>query len=480
MTTQSSQLQLAEGMVIADRFRLIRLLGQGGMGSVWLAHHLTLSVEVAVKFIDTPAGVSAELMSRFTQEAHAAARIKSPHVVQIQDHGTDESGRPYIAMEFLQGEELAQRLDRVGALPLIDVARVVNQTAKGLARAHAAGFVHRDLKPENVFLCDDDDGFLVKILDFGIAKGDSPVGELGHRTGTGQLIGTPMYMSPEQALGSGKVDFRSDLYSLAIVVFRCLTGQPPYDCTGLGELIVNITTQSPPLPSTFRADLPPAIDDWFRRATARAPEGRYGSAKEMADAFMAAIGATDGISGPASLAAPASFSMQPPAVSARSPSSRPNTLVGSATEDTLPQHGKPPRPALLYIVALVAAVAGAAIVVALMRPTAEPAAPLASGSASSQPAGAQRASAASAASAAAPARSIPPVTLVDPPTASASAAAAAPDGTGSKGKEATKGADGARPPHGPATGGPAAPAAKTGAPTAPTAPATAAPKDYGL
>jgi eukaryotic-like serine/threonine-protein kinase len=280
---------LAEGMVIANRFRLDRLLGQGGMGSVWAAWHITLNVEVAVKFIDAQTGLTQDAWSRFSQEAMAAAKIKSPHVVSILDFGTDEHRRPYIAMELLQGEELASRLENETALPIPVVARIMAQACKGLARAHAAGIVHRDIKPDNIFLVEDEDGFLLKILDFGIAKMAS-VGGPTHKTGTGQVLGTPLYMSPEQAYGNKPVDHRTDLYSMAVVAYRCLAGQVPFNSDGVGELIVAITTQEPTPPSWLRAGLPAGIDAWFQRALAKDPAARFTNAREMNDTFLQACG----------------------------------------------------------------------------------------------------------------------------------------------------------------------------------------------
>lgn len=280
---------LAPGTIIANRFRLDRHLGQGGMGSVWAAWHITLNVEVAVKFIDPQYVSNRDAWSRFSQEAMAAAKIKSPHVVNVLDFGTDEQNRPYLAMELLQGEELASLLERESTLPIPMIIRILNQACKGLARAHAAHIVHRDIKPDNLFLCEDEDGFHLKILDFGIAKMSS-VGMSTHRTGTGQVLGTPLFMSPEQAYGNRPIDHRSDLYSLAVVIYRCLTGYVPFQSDGVGELIVAITSQTPRPPSHLRAGLAPGLDAWFQRALAKDPELRFRSAKEMADSFAVACG----------------------------------------------------------------------------------------------------------------------------------------------------------------------------------------------
>jgi serine/threonine-protein kinase len=339
MTNVTHPPELVAGMAIASRFRLEHLLGRGGMGSVWVAHHLTLGVPVAVKFVDPTAGAVDEIRSRFAQEAQAAAKINSPHVVRMVDYGADEWGRPYIAMELLQGVELAKRIEGDQTLELREVARVVAHAAKGLTKAHAAGITHRDLKPENLFLCDDDDGFIVKILDFGIAKADSPVGTAHHRTGTGQIVGTPGYMSPEQALGAGGVDFRSDLYSLGVVAYRCVTGRVPFAATGLGELIVAITSRPHAPPSSLRADLPPDLDAWFDRALAKDPAARFQSARELSDSFAMACGVSlvsGAHSGPRSRVEPStplpSVNPTPPAVSASSPAGA-GTMMSASSSD---------------------------------------------------------------------------------------------------------------------------------------------------
>ncbi len=270
------------------------------MGSVWTANHLTLKVDVAVKFMDGAFLVGDEsMLKRFQKEATAAASIQSPNVVRILDFGKDEAGRPYLAMELLQGEELEQRLEREGPLPLSLMKKVIVDTCRGLAAAHAAGIIHRDLKPENVFLCrdqharaDDTGAFhevTVKLLDFGIARADRELSNTGNLTITGQLLGTPMFMSPEQALGRKDVDGRSDLYSLGVVAYKCLTGQPPYEESDtVGEIIVSITTKEARDPALLRKDLPPTVVAWLKKALEKDRTQRFQTAKEMAEAFVQA------------------------------------------------------------------------------------------------------------------------------------------------------------------------------------------------
>ncbi len=292
--------QRTKGQVVASRFRLVDQIGHGGMGSVWVANHLSLKVDVAVKFMDSAFHAGDETMlQRFQKEATAAASIQSPNVVKILDFGKDEAGRPYLAMELLRGEELEQRVERDGPLPLSLMKKVIVETCKGLSAAHAAGVIHRDLKPENVFLCrdpharaDDSGAFNeihVKLLDFGIARADRELSGTGNLTITGQLLGTPMFMSPEQALGKKDVDGRSDLYSLGVVAYKCLTGQTPYEeSETVGEIIVSITTKEPRDPTSFRKDLPPAVIAWLKKALDKDRDKRFQTAKEMAEAFVSA------------------------------------------------------------------------------------------------------------------------------------------------------------------------------------------------
>lgn len=281
------------GATISGRFRLERLLGRGSMGSVWLARHLTLDVDVAVKFIDAALRDQKDHRGRFALEAQAAARINSPHVVNVLDFGAEASGRLYIAMEYLQGEDVGKLLDRSGRLTPEVTARIVSHACRGLGRAHALGIAHRDVKPENLFLCGatEDDGFVLKILDFGVAKStQKQPPEAFTSTVVGQLVGSPAYMSPEQAHGSLDVDFRSDLFSLAVVAYHCLTGVVPFGGDSLAELLIGIVSKDPVPVTRLAPGLPRAVDDWFARALDKNPARRFASAKDLAQAFHMAVG----------------------------------------------------------------------------------------------------------------------------------------------------------------------------------------------
>ncbi|HEX4447559.1 MAG TPA: serine/threonine-protein kinase [Polyangiaceae bacterium] len=288
-------MQLAANVVIAERFRLNRQLGQGGMGSVWHATHLALDIPCAVKFIEGEIAQLPEAQARFEREAKAAAQLRSPHVVQILDHGV-WLGTPYIAMELLDGEDLGKRLTRIGRMSPNETLRVVGQVTRALTKAHSVGIVHRDLKPDNIFLVPDDDREIAKVLDFGIAKATGS-GIDGSNTKTGAMLGTPYYMSPEQAQGIKAVDARSDLWSLAVIVFQALTGKLPFESEALGDLLVRIIVAPVPMPSQYVQDLPPGFDRWWEKASQRDPAHRFQSARELGDALAVTFGHSQGLSG---------------------------------------------------------------------------------------------------------------------------------------------------------------------------------------
>jgi len=279
----------AAGIIVANRFQLVKELGHGGMGSVWLAHHTGLDTACALKFIHQDVAANVEVRARFEREAKAAAQIRSSHVVQILDYGVWEN-TPYIAMELLEGEDLAGRLKRTPRMHGRDVARIVSQIARALAKAHQAGLVHRDLKPENIFLVTEDDHEIAKVLDFGIAKSHQNILATDSNTKTGSLLGTPHYMSPEQAQGTKAVDHRTDIWALAVVTYRCMTGRLPFDSEALGDLLLKIIVNPVPVPSHVAPDLPATFDQWWLRATNRDVAQRFQSAKEMADALQVALG----------------------------------------------------------------------------------------------------------------------------------------------------------------------------------------------
>jgi serine/threonine-protein kinase len=280
---------------IAGKYALVRLIGRGGMGTVWEGRHVSLGTRVAIKFIDVEYTDSHEARARFDNEARAAATIQSKHAIQIFDHGVTDDGKPYIVMEMLQGEPLDGRLERVGRLPLADTARILRQVGRALSRAHERGIVHRDLKPENIFLVrtPDDDDEIAKVLDFGIAKFkkmDGQSGGLTSSTKTGAVLGTPFYMAPEQARGLRDLDYRVDLWSMGVIAFKCVCGVLPFEGVSVGDLLVKICTTPAPVPSSIVPGVGQAFDAWFLRALEKDPARRFQSALELTDALAAAAG----------------------------------------------------------------------------------------------------------------------------------------------------------------------------------------------
>jgi hypothetical protein len=279
------------GVVVANRYRLDSVIGRGGMGSVWAATHLGLGHQIAVKLISREFVRAPEALRRFDAEAKAAARLQSRHVVQVYDNGTLDDGTPYIAMELLAGESLQHRIEERGRIDLPEAIDILAGCCKALTRAHAIGIVHRDIKPDNIFLARtaDEDRDVAKIIDFGVAKVRHGEGDQG-QTGTGMLLGTPLYMSPEQARGLKTLDGRADLYSLGLSAFAMLTGQLAINGESFGDILLKICTQ--PLPSlrALAPWLPPAMEAWFQRVCAREPADRCQSAQEFIDSLRFAAG----------------------------------------------------------------------------------------------------------------------------------------------------------------------------------------------
>ena len=256
------------------------------MGSVWLAHDQSLDSHCAVKLVDPEKALNDEVRVRFEREAKAAAQIRGQHVVDIFEHGVWE-GTPFIVMEYLEGEDLGARLERTGPISPEETYQILGQVSRALVRAHAAGIVHRDLKPENIFLVPGDDQEVAKVLDFGIAKHEQ-YSLAGKTTKTGSFMGTPYYMSPEQARGKS-IDWRSDLWALGVIAYQCLTGHPPFESEALGELMGMIIYDPIPSMTAGNSALSPALDAWWAKAVARDREERFQSAKEFSDAFAVAI-----------------------------------------------------------------------------------------------------------------------------------------------------------------------------------------------
>jgi serine/threonine-protein kinase len=286
MSPKGTLTQLVAGDVFAGKFRLDRQFASGGMGVVWRAWNMQLDIPVAVKVMASAMADSPDFVARFELEARAAAQIRSPHVVNVYEHGVHEH-LPYMVMELLDGEDLSQRLKREKRLTMLSTAKIVREMCKALQRAHDLGIVHRDLKPANVFLARDGDEESVKVLDFGIAKLTQGGG--ASITATGQMMGTPSYMSPEHIRASKHVDHRADLWSVSIIAYRCLVGQLPFTGNMLDMVDLILSGTAPP-PSSLAADLSPAVDAFFAHALTRDINQRFQSARELSDALGKLIG----------------------------------------------------------------------------------------------------------------------------------------------------------------------------------------------
>jgi serine/threonine-protein kinase len=273
------------GAWITGNIELLAPIAEGAMGKVWVAFHHRLRIRVAVKFVHDKLGSDTpEAIARFEHEASLASQIKSPHVVQTFDSGIAVDGTPYIVMELLEGHSLGQRLRTMGPLTWREATAVLAQVARALTKAHELGIVHRDIKPDNIFLSRSDDGVFCKVFDFGVAK-QTRLPAMGGLTTDGKIVGTPEYMSPEQVLDDVAVDYRADLWALAVVLYQAVTGRLPFNGKTLGQLCLNLVHRRPTAPSKLRAGLPAGADAWFARALSRDPAQRFTSARDMAMAF---------------------------------------------------------------------------------------------------------------------------------------------------------------------------------------------------
>jgi eukaryotic-like serine/threonine-protein kinase len=277
-----------EGQILAGKYRIERILGEGGMGVVVAAHHLQLDERVAIKFLLPDALASSEAVARFAREARAAVKIKSEHVARVIDVGTLDTGAPYLVMEFLKGSDLSVWLAQKGPLPVDQAIEFVLQAAEAVAEAHGLGIIHRDLKPANLFVVRRPDGLdSVKVLDFGISKvtGVNGSGSDMGMTKTTAIMGSPLYMSPEQMAASRNVDARTDIWAFGVILHELLSGHVPFNGETLPEVCVKIATQ-PPLPlRSYRPDAPAAIEAVILRCLQKDPKERYANVADMAIAL---------------------------------------------------------------------------------------------------------------------------------------------------------------------------------------------------
>ena len=466
-----------EGDVIAAKFTVEKVLGVGGMGVVVAARHISLGQRVAIKFLRPQAAKHKEAVGRFLREARSTVGLQSAHVVRVTDVGTLDTGLPYMVMEHLAGEDLSSLLANRLKLDVGEAVDYVLQACEAIAEAHAAGIVHRDLKPSNLFLTRKPDGSpLVKVLDFGISKAVDASGIDQNLTATSSVMGSPIYMSPEQLRSSKRVDSRTDIWALGVIMFELVAGSPPFDDETMTGLCAKIIADEPPTLRQRRLDAPAAFEAIVARCLTKDVARRFQTVAELAMALKPFAASVEGqmaadrtvriglpfrapmTSAPILPESPASRPHFAPAVSGSSPRIGESAATGFAETVATWQGTDGPKrrgPALVVVIALGAALIGAGAVTFLVKR---------GGSSES--------------STAAPLASTPAVIVTSVPTAPATVASAAPSASASAAPStvaSTKLA--ARPPVGfqgrPAAPGGATPPASATPPKPPAPPSTA-------
>ncbi|MGH7269743.1 MAG: serine/threonine-protein kinase [Polyangiaceae bacterium] len=325
------------GQLLDNKYRIVRLLGEGGMGAVYEGENVRIRHRVAIKVLHPAVAADNGARERFEREAQAAGCIGSEHIVEVFDLGDLPSGARYMVMEFLAGESLAGRLTAMGPMAPAVMAPIMLQLLEGLGAAHAAGIVHRDLKPDNVFLQRTKSGVdFVKIVDFGVSKFNALSGGPGmSMTRTGAVVGTPYYMSPEQVKGAKNTDHRSDIYSAGVVLFECVTGKLPFEAESFNELMFKIALEPPLDPEAAVPGLDPAFASIMRKATARDAADRFATAADFAQTIASWMQGANVASLPRPGATGAGFSA--PSLAAGMPS--PSLAQSGAPARGTPQGG---------------------------------------------------------------------------------------------------------------------------------------------
>jgi serine/threonine protein kinase len=280
------------GKILDEKYEIISLIGEGGMGAVYHGRHMVINKPVAIKFLRGSLTKQEEVVKRFYREAQAAAAIRHSNIIDVMDLGVSPEGEPYLVMEFLEGEGLADYLEHRGALDIATVCAIVEGALVGLDAAHSQGIIHRDIKPDNIYLVNRAGEPLgIKLIDFGISKFLS-VPDQTKLTQDGSMLGTPAYMSPEQARGLD-VDHRTDLYSMGVIFYQMLTGETPFSGVNYSELLLNMLTTEPKNPFEINPDFPEAARPVVERALKKDPTERFQSAEEMLRTIRALAGVED-------------------------------------------------------------------------------------------------------------------------------------------------------------------------------------------
>ncbi|MDP1892381.1 MAG: serine/threonine-protein kinase [Gemmatimonadaceae bacterium] len=324
------------GTVVADRYHILKKLGEGGMGQVYLAEHVKMGRKSALKVMNPGMNQDADAIARFNREASNASRLNHPNICAIYDFGETPDGLIYLAMEFIEGQSLTSLVEKCGALPPARAASIIHQSADALQVAHDAGIVHRDLKPDNIMIAKNRDGTdLAKVVDFGIAKAHSS--DAQKVTKTGMVVGTPEYMSPEQLSGD-KLDGRSDIYSLGLVAFNCLTGKLPFPSDSAQEAMIARLIEQPKTLAEMRPEVawPAEVQQVMDKALARDSAERYQSAAQFGRELWAACESMPASqaaeAGTQVLSAPASGAAGVPKTRVATPGEGGKTVAGPAAK----------------------------------------------------------------------------------------------------------------------------------------------------